>query len=428
MAFLNPGHVTVRLAPARSVEAPLAGALLAAFGTGALLVGLVSGIGAGTRRWRAWGERRRARREAKRAAATARAEQLLWRGDYARARAEILRLDGAAPTDVGRLVVLVESHLHEGDPTTARRVVEDGLGRTGPEPRLLDLLAEAAERQGDLAAAADALERARQVLPQSPRLARRLRDLYVRAGRWPEALALQGQIMLGLSAPEALAAEERVLRGLRYQNALAEPDRRRAARTLAALAREDRTFVPAWVSLGDVLAAAERRLKARRAWERGAAFTLAPVLLERLEQLNRAEKKPARTTKLYERLRRRHPDSVPLALLFARHLIASGELDRAAEILGDLAAPARELPLAHLLWGELNRRRGNLDVAANSFAHAVRTELGLASAFTCAGCGRRADGWQGYCDVCRRWGTFRAAAEEAADAPAPEVASRSSVA
>src|SRR5581483_11856038 len=324
MAFLNPGHVTVRLAPARSVEAPLAGALLAAFGTGALLVGLVSGIGAGTRRWRAWGERRRARREAKRAAATARAEQLLWRGDYARARAEILRLDGAAPTDVGRLVVLVESHLHEGDPTTARRVVEDGLGRTGPEPRLLDLLAEAAERQGDLAAAADALERARQVLPQSPRLARRLRDLYVRAGRWPEALALQGQIMLGLSAPEALA-------------------------------REDRTFVPAWVSLGDVLAAAERRLKARRAWERGAAFTLAPVLLERLEQLNRAEKKPARTTKLYERLRRRHPDSVPLALLFARHLIASGELDRAAEILGDLAAPARELPLAHLLWGELNR-------------------------------------------------------------------------
>jgi uncharacterized protein HemY len=431
IAFLNPGAVVVRLAPSRHVEAPLAGVLVAAFGTGALLVGIGSGIGATARRWRAWRERRRARREARRAAATSRAEHLLRHGSYARAREEILRIDGAPPTDVARLVVLAESHLHEGDPATARRLVEDGLRRVA-DPRLFELLADAAEATDDLHAAADALERARQALPDSPRLARRLRDVYMHAGRWPEALAVQGQIMLGLTVPSALAVEEQVLRGLRYQNALAEPEPRRASRALAALAREDRAFVPAWVSLGDVLHAAGRNLKARRAWERGAAWTLAPVLLDRLDQLNRGEGKPARTTKLYERLRRRHPDSPRLALFYARHLLSTSDYDRAAELLSGLPSEIRTLPLAHLLWGELNRRRGNVEVAANSFAHAMRAELGLA-AFACAGCGRRVDGWQAYCGGCRRWGTFRGVAEDApaatpaAAAPEPGT-SRSSVA
>ena len=75
------------------------------------------------------------------------------------------------------LTLLAESYLHEGDAATARKVIEEGLVRVGLEPRLLDLLAEACERTGDLRAAADALERARVVQPESLRLGRRLRGL-----------------------------------------------------------------------------------------------------------------------------------------------------------------------------------------------------------------------------------------------------------
>ena len=73
--------------------------------------------------------------------------------------------------------------MNDDDPAGARRILEDGLHQTGPEPRLLVLLAEAAERTGDLSAATDALARARAAHPESPRLARRLRDVHAAAGR-----------------------------------------------------------------------------------------------------------------------------------------------------------------------------------------------------------------------------------------------------
>src|SRR5207244_3403467 len=87
------------------------------------------------------------------------------------------------------------------------------------------------ERTGDLRAAADALERARAVHPESPRLARRLRDVHATAGRWSEALVVQGEILLRVHDATTLVREEQVLRGLRYQAALAEPEPRRAGST-----------------------------------------------------------------------------------------------------------------------------------------------------------------------------------------------------
>src|SRR5262249_61989124 len=123
-----------------------------------------------------------ARRESRRAATVARAQQLVWAGDYRQARSELLRGESGIPEDTERLVLLAETHLNEGDPAGARKVLEEGLHRVGLDARLLDLPAEAAERAGDLRAAADALERARRARPESPRLARRLRDVYGSTG------------------------------------------------------------------------------------------------------------------------------------------------------------------------------------------------------------------------------------------------------
>jgi tetratricopeptide (TPR) repeat protein len=411
LLFLNPDPVAVRLTPERTFTPPLAGALLAAFVAGALVAGAVAGVRAGARGWQRWRGNRLAQREARRAALTARAEQLVWAGDYTQARTELLRAERGAPGDAARLVLLAETHLHEGDPAAARKILDDGLMQLGFEPRLLALLAEAAERAGDLRGAADALERARIGQPDSPRLARRLRDVYAAGGRWHEALALQGEILLRMRDPQALAREEQVSRGLRYEAALADGDHRRAARLLLGLAREDPHFVPAWVSAGDRFAAAGSRLTARRIWERGARRQPALVLLERIERLNASEHKPERTTRLYRRLLRRHPTSPALRLLFARHLLAQGALDQADEVLTSLPSSVAGHPVAHALWGELHRRRGNHSLAADTYARAFEPELGLVGQFRCAVCRTAVDAWSGYCAECRHWGTLRARAE-----------------
>src|SRR6185369_15573113 len=106
--------VTVRLTPAWTVDAPLAGALLVAFATGALLVGFIAAARASARGWRTWRTARRTAREAKRAQATAHAQRLVWAGDYAQARAELLRVENSAPTEAQRATLLAETYLHEG--------------------------------------------------------------------------------------------------------------------------------------------------------------------------------------------------------------------------------------------------------------------------------------------------------------------------
>jgi tetratricopeptide (TPR) repeat protein len=372
-------------------------------------------VRAGLRSWQTWHERRRLRHQTRRAESTARARELVWAGEYAHARAELERSERGLPADTRRIELAAETYLHEGDAAQARTVLEQGVIGVGAEPHLLDLLAEAAEQTGNLREAAEALERARLGHPTSPRLRRRLRDVYARAGRWPEALALQSEALLAMRRTSDLAQEEEVLRGIRYQAALAEQDPRRAARLLAALARESPRFVPAWVSAGDRLVEAGRPVAARRMWERGARHQPAAVLLERLERLDSSGRKGERTTRLYRRLRRRHPDAGVVSVLLARHLILQGMLDEAAEVLSAVPAPLSGHPLIHTLWGELHRRRGNFNLAADTFARALAPDLDVTAPFRCDRCRRPAEVWQAYCEGCSRWGTFRARVERAGD-------------
>ena len=417
LLFLNPEPVMVKLTPAWTVEAPLAGALLVAFAAGALLVGLAALARASARGLRSWRAGRHAARETKRAKAAAHAQQLVWAGDYAQARVELLRAEGSAPSETQRATLLAETYLHEGNLADARRVVEEALVNLGLDARLLDLLAEIAERAGDLRGAAEALERARAAQPASPRLARRLRDVYAAAERWPEAMALQGEILLHVRDADVLRTEEQILRGLRYQAALGQPEPRDAVRQLVALTREDPSFVPAFVSAGDFLERNGRRMAARRAWERGARRKPATVLLERLERLNASEGRPERTARLLRRLRRRHPDDGPLLLFFARHLILRGAFDEATEVLSALPAPlaGAARPRAHARAG--HRRRGEHHIAADTFVRAYGTDLAVLTPFRCRVCRRVTDRWSGYCAGCRRWGTYASRVELASDGP-----------
>ena len=411
LGFWNQDPVVIHLGPDQSTAAPLASVLLTAFAVGAGLMALVMVARASTRGVRAWRGRRTARRQAREVAVTARARDLLHTGDATRARLELLRVTGDVPEDVPRLALLAETHLAEGDPAAARAVVEQGLARDGAEPRLLSLLATAAVGTRDFRTAVDALERARRADPENPGIASRLRDAYVADGRWSDALALQGDILLHLQSPAALATEERALCFLRYQVALQESDDRRAARALTAVARETPTFVGAWVAAGDRWEKAGRLFTARRAFERGARRRPALVLLDRLERHNATAHHPERTARFLRRLQRRHPDALVIPLALARHLIAEGRFDAATEVLSALPETQGARPEALRLWGELYRRQGDTQRAAEAFARAAGSDLGLGAPYRCSSCRRSADAWEAYCPSCRQWDTMRAATE-----------------
>jgi thioredoxin-like negative regulator of GroEL len=407
--LLNQAEVFVRIAPARSVAAPLGASLLAAFLAGAAAVGLLAAGGALARAGRTWGARRRTRRDARGHATTARAQDLLWTGETSAARAALLRAQEHPASEASRLALLMETHLQEGDPGAARDVLERASPATAGDPRLLDLLARAAEELGNRPAAIDALERAYRAAPGSPRLAARLRDQYAADARWSEATALQAEVLLRVRAPTRLAAERETLVGLRYQASLDEEDPLRAARQLRGLAREAPDFVPAWVSAGERYAQAGRAAAARRAWVRGVRRRPAAVLLERIAAHDAAAGQPKRTARLLRALLRRHPGDPALALRLARHLLAHGDLDGAAAVLDGL--PETADPTAQALRAELARARGDVRSAADGFARALGPDLALDEPWQCIACQACAERWDARCAACGRWDTLRGRAE-----------------
>jgi tetratricopeptide (TPR) repeat protein len=408
----NATPVVVHLTPQSSATVPLAGALLVAFVFGGFTVGTVAAAGWMRRRWRAWQQRRHAGREARREATTARARELVWTGDYAQARSVLLHRPHELPDDAARLAILAESHLQEGDAASARRVLDEMGQSVGVDPHLLDLHASAAEGTGDLAGATIAVERALEARPGSPRLHRRLRDLYAAQQRWADAIAQQQEVLDGIRAEDARDAEVRALRGLRYEAAMAEPDDRRAARQLLRLAKEAPAFTPAWMSAGERWVAAGRPPSARRAWVRGARHHPSAALLVRLEDHYGSNGNGDRMTEIERGHRRSHPDDVTLGLMFVRHLLSIGEIDEAARTLDALPTTAPR-PLVSALRGALLRRRGDDGPAAGAFAEALGPGLGLTSNLRCTACSRDVAEWMARCPACREWNTIEAPADRA---------------
>lgn len=407
--LLNAAPVVLAWGPDRTWTLPLGAVVLGAFAAGAGVVGLAALTAALARRWRAARARRQARRVARRDAATARAQELVWTGEYAQARAELLRRPEELAADRMRVALLAETHLHEGDPTAARHVLEEAQARHEPDVHLLDLLATAAQESGDLRAAADALERARALRPGSPRLLRRLRDVRIASGDFTGAVIAQQELLLGLRAPAALAAEERVMRGLRYEAACAEPDDRSAARRLAAIASEAPDFTAAWIAAGDRWIAAGRPAVARRTWLRGLRRHPQPALLERVERHDDALGLTDGMRRVYRALRRHHPDDAATALFHVRWLLRRDALDEASQGLESLPATARGTPAAAILAGEIARRRGDTAAATAAWARALGPDLGFFAPLTCARCGHSTSEWAGTCTRCGEWNTLRAA-------------------
>jgi predicted Zn-dependent protease len=410
VAYLNDGDVTIRLTPSQTLTVPITAALVTSFALGVSVVAFLSLIGALRRGWRRAHDRRLARREQKRVRQTERARELVWTGNYDRARAELLRSDRGLPAELVRIELLAETYLQENNLDGARLLLQNALDRLGAEPHLLDLLADVADRSNDTRLAIDAAERARRAQPDSPRLTRHLRDLYVRDERWQDALALQQDLLLKVKSPAAGADERGRLRGLRYQAASHGDDPDQAAKMLQTLAYETPDFLPAWVSAGDLFLKAGRPAKARKVWERGVEHRPAAILLERLEELNAGEKIPERTTKLYRRLLRRHPAERLLPLLFARHLLALGEKDLAAAVLEEAGAAGSSSPAATALWAESLRQHGRHDEAASAFARALGPGLGLSGPFACRQCSAIQPQWDATCGSCGAWGTLDLAA------------------
>ena len=162
------------------------------------------------------------------------------------------------------------TYLEDGDFRGARTILEEGLDRRGPDPKLLLFLAEA-QRGAATRPPRSRRSSARRADPASPRVLTALRDAYTASARWRDAGRVQEALLLVVRDLPTRADSERTLVGMRYQGALEIVDPAARIAELRALLRAHPDFEPAAVSLGDALLAADQPRQAERVWRRAVA-------------------------------------------------------------------------------------------------------------------------------------------------------------
>jgi hypothetical protein len=86
-------------------------------------------------------------------------------------------------------------------------------------------------------------------------------------------------------------------------------------------------------------------------------------------------------------------------------------------VLNGLRPSVAGHPLVHILWGEVHRRRGDHNLAADTYARAFASDVGGVGPFQHGTSRRDVAAWTGYGEECRRWETYETRAERAAEAP-----------
>jgi tetratricopeptide (TPR) repeat protein len=405
LLHLNPDPVTVRFSSTSEWQGPLPLVLLSAFLLGAAVMFVISLVRASQTAVSGWRTERAARRQRRQQVRKEEGLGFAWLGELDKARATLAKALRDGPDDLAAFLMFAHTYLDEGDFRRARTVLEEGLDRRGPDPRLLLFLAEAQRGSGDTAAAIETLERARRADPASPRVLTALRDVYTASGRWRDAGRVQEALLLVVHDQPERAASERLLIGMRYQSALEIDDAALRIAELRAILRAHPDFEPAAVSLGDALLAADQPRQAERVWRRAVLRGARGGALERLERLLAGGPRARRLDVFTRRLLRRRPDDGTARLFRARLLIRAGQLDEAAAELTRVAPPWNALAGYHGLLAELHVRRGAHDDAVRSFRHALAAAaLGV---FHCQVCGAEAEEWRGYCERCRSWDSYR---------------------
>jgi lipopolysaccharide biosynthesis regulator YciM len=399
--YLNPAVVEFHVTPSRGYTLPLPLLLLGSFLVGAAGIFVLALVREtqwtlAERRWR----RRDARMQRIRSLVAA-GRELLWHGRAERAK-RVLRRAPAEQRGVDSTLMLAETALAADRGEEAKLVLEEGLALQPDDPRLLASLAEIHAREHNWRLATTLLERAVAREPQSPRLTASLRDGYIQERRWEEALRTEERYLAMLQRPQHLVEERRRLLGIRYELALAREAPEESARELYAILRDAPGYLPAAVSLGDLLSRLGRPTEAARVWLRAARKRPLPPLLARLESAYRDLGRPAKMAALYRRLRRR-ADSPALRRRLIRFLLDEGSLDDAAS---ELAGASVDGVAFALLRAEIERRRGHSELALRELQAATDGMTADAERSTCEECGRSSPRWQPRCPRCGNWDTL----------------------
>jgi lipopolysaccharide biosynthesis regulator YciM len=296
------------------------------------------------------------------------------------------------------------------------------------DTRPLYALVDDHEAQDDLARARLVLGKIIGINKQSISAWTRIRALHVKERNWTAALEAHEQVEKLSRKQGSTFRHDGFGRGIRYEiaaQALRDGKTKDAIAGLRKILKDDSSFIPAHVSLGEAQRAQGRDADAVQTWHDAFELTGSPTFLTVLEEHYLAQEQPLQAIEALKRcIARARRDTLPrfyLGKLYFRLEM----LDDALAVLSSLEGRASYAPTLHYLLGRIHERRANHREAASQYRKVIKEMDLIQLEYRCRGCGETVLEWLPRCGACGDWNTveinFREemSLEDLGIAPAP---------
>jgi len=409
LATFNPGKVTFFLSENSSVELALTALILFSTALGGLLVIISFGVREMKHMFLHWRELRQEKR----------GEQIdLHYTDAANAFLAKRYRDGTSlfkkilsinPNHLNSLLKLGEIYRVQGDFNEAVRLHRKARNQDDQSIEVLLTLSRSLEE-------AERFEEAMQFLREIIRLDGgnltaliQLRDLTMRIQQWEDSYPLQEKILKLQLSEEEKRKEEKVFLGINYElgrQLLQKNESSEARRYFKAAIKQDKTFLPAHIGLGDTYFSKDKNKEAAESLEKSFELTGNLILLLRLEDFFIETGEPERVLEIYQKRSAKEPQNIVLRFYLGRLYYRLEMIDDAFETLSEIEPQVESFPDLFKILGNIHVRRGDLDFAIEAFKKGLKLKTRVTIPYYCPDCDNHSNEWAGRCERCGIWDSY----------------------
>ena len=235
-----------------------------------------------------------------------------------------------------------------------------------------------------------------------------LRDLFISLERWEEAHEIQEKIVNG--SLNAETKRQRVMfLGIKYELGCffsREGQGEKARRFFKGAIKIDRSFLPPYMGLGELLLNEGKHQNAAEILEKAFELTGNIILLHRLEKLYLDQNSPEQIIRIYQEASQRDPDNKVLRFYMGKLYYRLEMIDDAFDTLAEMESAEERFPDLHKILGNIYVRRGQLELAVEEFKKALNLRKMVVIPYYCPLCDYHTTEWAGRCQRCGQWNSY----------------------
>ena len=336
----------------------------------------------------------------------------LLRGDLAKAKAHFTAVLKNDPFQKDLYLKLSEISVKEGNDEEALHWLERARWIDHKNVEIPLRQAEIYQRMKRLYEAIRTLKRAIDLDETNLRALKSLREIYRNNRKWEKAIRVQKSILKRAKEKQAEEEENLFYLGLKYEYAMdllrrdEEDDLEDALKVAKEIVKEEKTFKPGFVLLGDNYLQMGKWASAGKVWGKSFRRFKSIIFMLRLEELYLNREDPSTLLRIYQRSLDNDPENWMLAFFYAKLCLRLEMLDEALEEINAISLKQKDFPALHRLFAEIYLHKKDFSRAAQEFEKTFELSGTSYLPFVCKVCERESKEWTAYCPQCHHWSTY----------------------